>query len=158
MVKISDVVREMDMQSDTLTVYMNKRTGEFVGVTDDDEMALEVDALDDELPEWQSESLRKAKEALESDDFVPLPDRFEVHEWDIMRRFCSTVENEEHATRLLNAIQGRGAFRYFRDQVRHLGLRDEWDRFRDDVFAEIARAWLEGHNIPYDRELAERDA
>jgi hypothetical protein len=158
MVKIRDVVREMDMQSDTLTVYLNKRTGEFVGVTDEDEMVLEVDDLDDELPHWQSESLPKVKEALESDDFVPLPDRFEIHEWDIMRRFCSTVENEDHVTRLLNAIQGRGAFRCFRDQLRDLGLRDDWDRYRDEVFAEIASGWLEENNIPYDREPVERDA
>ena len=52
MVKISDVVREMDMQSDTITVYMNRRTGEFVGVTDEDEIALEGDVADDDLPEW----------------------------------------------------------------------------------------------------------
>ena len=157
MVKISDVVREMDMQSETMTVYMNKRTGEFVGVSDEDEAALEGDG-DDDLPAWQSESLPKVREALESDDFVPLPDRFEIHEWDIMRRFCSTVENDEHSMRLLNAIQGRGAFRYFRDQLRDLGLQDEWDRFRNDVFAEIAKGWLGDHNIPYDREPGERDA
>ena len=158
MVKISDVVREMDMQSDSITVYLNKRTGEFVAVTDEDEIALGRDAQDDDLPEWQSELLPQVKEALESDDFVPLPDRFEIHEWDIMRRFSSTVENDEHSGRLLNALQGRGAFQYFRDQVRDLGLRDEWDRYREEMLEEIARGWLEEHNIPYVREAGERDA
>lgn len=158
MAKISDVVREIDMQSETITVYMNRRTGEFVAVTEEDELALEADSPDDDLPGWQREQLPQAKEALESDDFLPLPDRFEIHEWDIMRRFCSAVENEEHSMRLLNALQGRGAFRYFRDQVRDLGLRDEWNRYREKVFAEIAKGWLEEHNIPYDQEPREHDA
>ena len=75
-----------------------------------------------------------------------------------MRRFCSTVEDDEHSMRLLNALQGRGAFRYFRDQVRGLGLRDEWECYRDEVLEQVAKGWLEGHIIPYDREPGERDA
>jgi hypothetical protein len=60
-------------------------TGEIVTVTDEDRHLVEDGDLDeDDLPEWQRESLPKVREALESGDFLALPDQFGIHEWAIM--------------------------------------------------------------------------
>ena len=63
---------------------------------------------------------------------MPLPDRFEINEWDMMRDFAGSVENEDHSETLLHAIHGKGAFRYFKDRVHDLALADAWHKFRDD--------------------------
>jgi hypothetical protein len=156
-VKVRDVAAEMDVMSDEITVYMNRRTGEFVAVSDEESAIVEGDVSQDELPDWQAEILPKLKEALESDDFLPLPGKFDIHEWDIMRRFCGTVEDAEQSQSLLDALHGRGAFRYFRDQVQRLELEDAWFRYRDRAFEDIARNWLEEHGIRHDREDGEDD-
>jgi hypothetical protein len=49
----------------------------------------------------------------------------------------------------LRAIQGRGAFRYFKDMVDRYGLRDEWFEFKERALKEIAREALEEAGIPF---------
>ncbi len=44
---------------------------------------------DEFIPEWQKEILPMVREVLESDDFVPLPEKFETDEYAIMRN-CGT--------------------------------------------------------------------
>ncbi|WP_276662556.1 UPF0158 family protein [Syntrophomonas wolfei] len=50
---------------------------------------------------------------------------------------------------LLYAIRGRGAFRRFKDKVQRLGIQQQWDKFREEAFKEIAIDWCEYNNIPY---------
>ena len=146
-IKVSDVVREMDIPSPEFTVYLNRNTGEFVGVSEHD-----IEALDDDLqdaPEWQREQLPKIREATESEAYVALPDSFDIHEWEIMQDFASSVSDAEASDALLRALHGKGAFRYFRDQLHRLGRDEEWFRFRQQAFERIAIDWLEANGIPY---------
>ena len=46
----------------------------------------------------------KIREVLASDDFLPLPSKFEIHEWSIMERFAESLEDDEASERLLRAI------------------------------------------------------
>jgi hypothetical protein len=91
----------------------------------------------------------KIRAALESDRFLELPDRFDIHEWSIMERFSRTQNIEQIRSELLNAIHGAGAFRAFRSAIRRLGLEQSWYQFRDEALAEIARSWLEEHKLQY---------
>ena len=50
--------------------------------------AAEEDELISEYPEWQRESILKARETVKSEDFVALPDQFEINEYKIMEDFC----------------------------------------------------------------------
>ena len=52
----------------------------------------------------------QAKQVQAGDDFVALPDRFEIHEHSIMERFCFVCD-EPVQNALLQAIAGKGAFR-----------------------------------------------
>jgi hypothetical protein len=115
----------------------------------EDEIALvEEDAADDDLPEWQRAAMPKIREALESDRFLVLPDRFEVHEWAIMERF-SREQNPRAREVLAAAVHGSGAFRHFRGAVERLGLLDVWYRYRNEAIEQIARDWLEEHKLAY---------
>jgi hypothetical protein len=84
----------------------------------------------------------------EDDDYLPLPDGFEIHEWDIMRRFAERQTGPLGET-LQDAIRGRGAFRFFRDTIRREGIEGEWRRFFAAALEEIALGWLEEHGVPY---------
>ena len=66
-----------------------------------------------------------------------------------MRSFCYSVEDEALRGRLLNSIQGRGAFRYFKDTIHEYGIASDWYAYRQQAFVEIAMEWLESHGIAY---------
>jgi hypothetical protein len=87
--------------------------------------------------------------ALESDDFLALPDKFEIHEWAIMERFANSQVDEARRDELLDAIHGAGAFRSFRSAVRRLRFEQEWFSFRQSAFEGIALRWLEAHGISF---------
>ena len=147
-VKLSEVVDEMGMQSDGVTIYLDKRTGEFMPITEDDLAAIENEDPDDE-PEWQREELPKIQEVLDSEDWIALPDQHEMNEWEIMEGFCLSLEDEARRNELLEAIHGRGAFRFFKQTVRRMEIEKDWYRFRDEAFKEIAVEWLNENEIPF---------
>ena len=126
-VSLQAVVDEMDMIGDEMTAYINKKTGELFTVSDEEARIIEEGDEDDEfIPDWQKEILPKVREVLESDDFVALPDKFEIHEYSIMEDFSRSVENEELQEELLYAIRGRGAFRCFKDMIHRRGVQEDW--------------------------------
>ena len=147
-VRLSDVVEQLQMQPDEWTIYLDKRTGKFLTRTDELEMGQEGDS--DGLADWQREELAEFEEAEQAESLVALPGKFEIHEWSIVRRFCGTVEDDTLCADLLDVIHGRGAFRMFRSLVDRHGLYEAWFRFRQEAFEEIARDWLESHQIPYE--------
>ena len=148
-VSLQDVIEAMDVPNSEWAAYLNPSTGEIAIVTEEDRYALEEAEEAEQLPEWQRELLPKIREVVESEDYLQLPDPFEIHEWSIMERFCYTEEDPERRDELLGAIHGRGAFSHFRQAIQRLGLLEAWYRFREQAYEEIAKEWLEFHQISY---------
>jgi hypothetical protein len=148
-VKLSDLIEGMDFQSDEQSSFLNLTTGEVVSITDEELRAAENDEPLEDFPEWQHDAIRIAGEIRETDHYLPLPDRFEIHEYRIMERFCLSVDDDDLRDDLSGAIRGRGAFRRFKDRVQAYGIAEEWYRYRDAALREIAMAWCEEHGIPY---------
>ncbi len=146
-VKLQDILEGMDFQSDERSSFLNLTTGEVVSITDEELRAAENDEPLEDFPEWQHDALRIARDIVETDHYLPLPDRFEMHEYQIMERFCLSVDNEDMRDDLCDAIRGRGAFRRFKDRVQVYGMAEEWYRYRDAALREIAIAWCEAHGI-----------
>ena len=147
-VSLQSVVNEMDVLGEEWTAYINKKTGELVTVTEEETNIVDVGGEDDEfIPEWQRETLPKVREVLESDDFVALPNKFEIHEYSIMERFCLSLSDEGLQDEMLHAIRGSGAFRRFKDAIHHKGIQDDWYRFRDQALKRIAIDFLESEGI-----------
>ncbi len=118
-------------------------------VTDEELRAAEEDEPLEEFPEWQHEAIRIAGEILETDHYLPLPTKFDIHEYSIMERFCRSLDNDDMRDDLCNAIRGRGAFRYFKDRIHGYGIADDWYQYRDEALKEIAIAWCEENGIRY---------
>jgi hypothetical protein len=145
---LRDIVDAIESQDNEGEAYLNLDTGEIILVTEDERALVEQGCADDDLPQWQRELIPKVRQALDNDRFLPLPDRFEVHEWAIMERF-SLEQNERVRQVLLAAIHGSGAFRHFRSAVERLELLDAWYRYREEAIQQIAREWLEEHKLAY---------
>lgn len=65
-----------------------------------------------------------------------------------MERFIPTVDDPELRERLWRAIDGRGAFRYFKDVLLdHLDVREDWFAFKEVQNQRRLERWLEAHDI-----------
>jgi hypothetical protein len=157
---LRDFIIEMDVFTDSFHAYLNKRTGELVTIRDEEIDILErgLDASDEidliGSPDWQRDVLEKTREVLTSQDYLPLPTKFDIHEYSIMERFCLSLEDDQQKDELIYAIRGSGAFRRFKEAIHRLGISDDWYLFRDAALEAIAIDWLEEHRIEYIRDTA----
>lgn len=149
-VKLRDVIDAMDLPNQDWQSYLNRDTGEIVTVTDEDRDLADADVDPEELPDWQRQAFAKNREAFESNRFLLLPGSFEIHEWSIMERFGQERSSVRQRDELLDSLHGRGAFRMFKSAIRRLLIEEEWYRFRDSAFEEIAKEWLESNGIEYE--------
>jgi hypothetical protein len=75
----------------------------------------------------------------------PISSRKQYH-W--MKRFITTVEESEFRTRLVQAIDGKGAFRRFKDVLMAFPVdRERWFTFRSERLRTCMEGWLETHGI-----------
>lgn len=152
-VALHDIIDGMQWQSDEMTAYLNLTSGQVVPVSDEDLAAAEAG---DGLADWEAEAREIARGVLAGEDYIALPDRFDIDEYRMMERFANAETEAEAGARLRQAIQGRGAFRYFKDSVHELGLAQQWYAYRDGQFEEVAIAWCEANGIEYTREQPPR--
>ncbi len=75
----------------------------------------------------------------------------EQYRW--MERFIETVEEEDLHVELAQAIDGKGAFRRFKDVlISHPVERERWFTFRSERLRACMEAWLSAHDmVPTER-------
>ena len=147
-ISLKSVVEALQSLWDESRAHVNRSTSEVRVVGHDELRIVEADETPDHLPPWQLELIQQAREVYCSDDWLLLPSKFDIHEWNIMDEFASTIDGEAGAM-LRNTLKGSGAFGRFQGAIRILGIEQAWHRFRDEAFAEIARSWLREHDLPY---------
>jgi L-methionine (R)-S-oxide reductase len=155
-IKLSEIVDNLDIQSDGIEAFLNKKTGKVVIITEMDRSELEdYDALDeDESEEDFLDDLENGSDEVQDffeheEDYLQLPSQDDIHEYDIMADFCDSVKNPQHSSQLKRAIKGSGAFRRFKDLVNDLGIEQQWYRFRNAAFKDIAVEWCEDNQLDY---------
>ena len=96
------------------------------------------------------EETRKLRERIEEepDRYEQIP-RAESHEgYKDMEDFIATIKDEHLAELLEVAINGRGAFRRFKDVLlRYPEERERWFQFKDERIEERARGWLDDISV-----------
>jgi hypothetical protein len=148
-IHLRDVVSEMEGFDDNFRSFLNRVTGELATVSVEELSAVEEDYDLEDYPQWQREAIQKAEEIIVSEDWLELPSKFEIHEWQIMRDFCYSVDDERLSSELLDAIHGSGAFRVFKNAIYYRGIEQRWHSFRQDALEQIARDWLERNEISF---------
>ena len=148
--------------------YLDLETGQVARVTD--EIRQELEDIYQELsaeggeprttvaeaiqrrnpPQWIAEALREADEVEKGygTRYVEVP-RVESREsYRDMEDFITTIEGEQLQRRLWRAIEGRGAFRRFKDVLADYPReRERWFEFKDGRLRERALGWLEEQGI-----------
>ena len=129
---LNKAAEEFDMISSDARLFYNPETGEFCCIFEN------ID------PEYDD------SEKLEDGRWIAAPEQYEINEYRMMVDFAAGV-TDPHTRELLSvALDGKGAFRRFRDVLDRTGLTDEWYAFRHDAYVIIVREWCEDHGIPYE--------
>jgi hypothetical protein len=177
-VSLRDMVDELQTLSHESNAYLKKSTGKVITVRDDDfDFVRSMDEIFDEYEEnsedgdevesnndssgysdLETEFYQDVKNVmLFDDDYLKLPTKFDIHEYEIMERFGLSIPNEKISNTLLSKIRGSGAFRRFRDTIYQYGIEEEWFKYRDEAYKEIAISWLENHGFDYVDDMNKRD-
>jgi len=149
-VKLSEIIEAIELQSDEMAAYFNRRTGEIITISDEEFRAAEEgDPLED-YPEWQRDNIRIAGEFLANeDDYFALPTKYDLNEYQIMEEFVLSLKDRRASELLYTSIKGKGAFRRFKDTLHRLQLADEWYVYRDAELRQIAIDWCESNQVQF---------
>ena len=115
--------------------YYNTETGGFESRAEDCREEYEDEEYDEE---W-----------FDNDRYIPLPNQYELNDYEIMEDFSRSIDDPVKRNILLTAIGGKGAFRWFRHSIADLGIEEEWYAFKDAAYREIARIWCVQHKLKY---------
>jgi len=154
-VLLSKIVEVLDIQGDEDSSHLDKITGEVISLRHDDFSAVENGESLDDYAQWERENIQMAEKILNDchKNYLPLPSKFDVHEYRIMENFCFSVQDEEICETLCNAIRGGGAFRRFKDCIYRFEIADNWYKYRAEVLKEMAIDWCDANDIAYEDDV-----
>ena len=114
---------------------MDLKTGKSVFLVDEMDTDLDNERLEDEIDE-------------NPERYLSLPTKFDIHDYHIMEEFIRTLKGER-ANNLEHAIQGRGAFKRFKDMVDSMGILGQWYDFQTKYYRKLAITWCQDHRLEY---------
>lgn len=132
MIDLEKIIEGLEMVDNITDCYYNPEKDEIflsnIG---------EVENLsEDELDELFAES-------------IILPTQYEINEYQIMLDFIDTLDNLEIKDNLHRLIQGKGAFRRFKDYCFDENIIQDWYKYRDERYKEIAIEWCKQNELEY---------
>ena len=129
--------------------YLDTETGETIAIPDELMDALEEGESCEGLPGWELELLPHAKAILEGTDrYQDVPTRFGSEGYRLMASFAEGVTNPKIKRELAIALDGKGAFRRFKNVLRNYPkLEEEWFKFKAARDKEEVKEWLESIGI-----------
>lgn len=151
-VKLNLIVQEMEFQLDETSSFLNTETKEIVSVSDDEFGAAEDEEPIKNLPDWQQEGIKMAREVSDNygDLWIPLPSKFDINEYSIMERFCLSLTNDKLRDIMYYSIKGKGAFRRFKNNIRKYRIEQDWYEYRHESLKAVAIEWCEENGIEYE--------
>lgn len=133
--KMSALMEAIELASDSGTYYYDFDKQESIYLSED---SWNWDEEDKEIAELID---------MEWDRFIRLPEKYEIHEYRIMEDFIEELNNQKLQTELYRAIQGRGAFRRFKDKIRYAGIEQQWYDYQNNAYREFALRWCKENNV-----------
>lgn len=137
-VYLEDIADAFEECMDGWAQFLDTRTGEIVALSEDPYMACEEDQ---EL--WE--------EIDETDDYVRLPNQYELHEKSIMEKFAYEIGNKRVSEVLFDALRRRHPYRCFKDKINDLGISQIYYDYRNRTYINTAEEWCRNYHVPYRR-------
>ena len=132
MIKLDKIIDGLKMVDNITDCYYNPEKDE-IFLSNIGEYG---DLTEDEIDELFEES-------------IILPTQYEINEYQMMVDFIDTIENLEIKNNLQKLIQGKGAFRRFKDYCFEMDIIQDWYKFRDERYKEIAIDWCKQNELEY---------
>jgi hypothetical protein len=155
--KLSELIMALDMPTEEFRTYFDRKTGTLVSVESIMLSSLEdgEEENPDDFSDWQKEEYETAREIVADDSgrFIPPPDKYEFHEYRVMEEFIRSIEDKKAANQLWRAIDGRGAFRYFKDTLHRLGIQQLWYDYLEEAQREFVIEWAEENGVVIEYDL-----
>ena len=131
-VKLDDVIMALEFANNGIdsNAYFNPETYEIVYI--DEFMDMDEEEKEDIYNEW-----------------IDMPTKYDINEYGMMEQFIETIDDERLYNQLYIAINGRGAFRRFKDTCINFDIIDDWYKFREEKYKELAIEWCKDNNIEY---------
>ena len=171
-VNLNDLLLAWECSSVESTHFLDLETGDVTLVTDEDNSAVEsfydqADIQKDEseetihamfenwlndydCPAWQGDSIRSAFQIERQDEqrFIRIPIEEPHDGYQDMVDFASTVKDQHLQNSLSIALDGKKAFRRFKDVLYNYPQEQErWYKYSQDCKEQRAREWLESEGI-----------
>ena len=132
-VKLSEVIDALEFTNDEIEYYYNPDNGEIFMSNIGDFENLNEDELD--------ELFEKS---------IMLPTRYDINEYEMMEDFTETIKDTRLQNQLYISLNGSGAFRRFKDTCINYDIIDDWYKFRDERYKEVAINWCKDNNIEFE--------
>lgn len=132
-VKLEDVIEAMEMTDKYSEYFLDKQTGEIEWVSD---MAMSMVERE------------KICNRLDEHGFYRLPSSLDIREYDLMNEFIHGLP-ESVQGQVLSTIRGKGAFRRFKEMLTEMGILQEWYKFRENAFKQLAAKWCRENDIVF---------
>lgn len=132
MVKLSKIIEGLEMVDNMVECYYNPEK---------DEIFLSNIGEYEELTEDEIDELFEKS--------IILPTQYEINEYQIMVDFIDTIDNEKLKTELQRVIQGKGAFRRFKDYCFEYNIIKDWYKYKEQRYKEIAIEWCKQNELEY---------
>ena len=130
---LNKAAEEFEMIGSETHLFYNTETGEFDFYSDF--MVFDEDG----------------EEKFEENCWIAAPNRRDIDEYDMMTRFAEAVTDPRANELLCVALEGRGAFRRFKDTLHRIGKMDGWYAIKREAYIDLAREWCDDNGIPYFR-------
>jgi len=135
--------------------YLDKETGEVIITSEEtfgyaEEAEEDEDNIGEDLPDWQKEDIKLAQDILfnNPDRYICIPERPSYEGYDLMVEFAEKVEDELLREKLYIALDGKGAFRRFKNVIAdYSDYREKWFKFRDERLNKKVTEWLNSIGI-----------
>jgi hypothetical protein len=152
-VKLDDLISEIEIQMDETYTYINTQTGEVITLSREEMRVAEDEEPLDKYPDWQRENIEQAIKIIEDENeaYLDFTLRNEYHEYEIVEEFIGTLSDDEVREELFGAIQGRGAFRRFKDGIIEHDVEKQWYEFKEKKLKELVIEWCEEKGLVIER-------
>jgi Uncharacterised protein family (UPF0158) len=147
-VKLSELMDVFEVPAEWC-FFVSKIDGRIVQAGSEEmEAAYEPEEDDEALEDWQRDMVKQLREVHESDDWIDASElRDELHEYGLLTEFARSQKDERTRERLLDALDGKGAFRRAKNILEATGLREQWFAYRGEAAKSLALEWLEANGF-----------
>ncbi len=157
-IKLEDVIEAIELCTDESNHYYHKKTNSIVCVFDEysraaDQVFTGEKSFDDleNYADWQIDIVKTIVDIEENyEDYINLPNSEDLDEYHLMETFCYTLDNKQKSGILLDTLNGRGAFRRFKDKLYDLDLQNAWYDHKENSTKELAISWCKENSIDFE--------